>query len=237
MGLTPEEIELVERIATRLVNRDPAIYRAGGRAAALQAIEHRSEIVKVLRGRIAELGEEPFDQRRQGYHEALLDVLVAAEAALEPREQEVRARRELVAMPTLQDVLDRVAVTPRTPSEIAQAVHKSPATGGRYLRQLGQLGLLVELPTQDGRERLYRVTPLGARLARLKEATHRAQEPRGASDKATRAAEHEPRMGHEIMTLSFAQRAELKQLIRGAPTAGIVVDLERLEDFIMPDIE
>ena len=237
MGLTPEETELVERIATRLANRDPAIYRAGGRAAALQAIEHRSEIVKVLRGRITELGEEPFDPRRQGYQQALLDVLVAAEAALEPREQEVRARRELVAVPTLQDVLDRVALAPRTPSEIAQAVRKSPATGGRYLQQLRQLGLLMELPTQDGRERLYRVTALGARLARPAGATHRAQEPRSASDKGIRATEHELRMEHQVTSLSFGQRAELKLLSRGKPTAGIVVDLDRLEDSIMPGIE
>lgn len=166
MGLSSRDIELVERIARRLMSREPAIYRAGGRAVALQAIEHRSDLVKVLRGRIAELGEEHFDERRRGYHEALLDVLVAAEAALEPREQEIQARRELAASPHLQEVLDLIASSPLTPTDTAQAVGKSTATGGRYLQQLRRLGLLVELPTNDGRERPHRVTPLGARLAR-----------------------------------------------------------------------
>lgn len=240
MRLSPEEIDLVERIANRLMNRDPAVYRAGGRAVALQAIEHRSELVKVLRGRIAELGEERFDERRQGYHEALLDVLLAAEAALEPREQELRARHELAAMPVLQEVLDLVAIAPLTPTETAQAVRKSPATGGRYLQQLRRLGLLMELPTQDGRERPHRITPLGARLARPAASTDLARESLVANDDRTSTTggsgcheaifKQDPLTGALFMSLTSAQRADLELIRRGETTGGIRVDLDRLEE-------
>lgn len=169
MTLTTEQASVVDRIGKRLRSTDEATYRAGGRAVALQAIEHRAEIVRTLRNVVGELGESSCSERLRGYREALLDMLVAAEAALEPRELESQARRELSATPHLQETLDVLALAPNTPGEVAKRIRRSAASAGRYLARLRELGLIVEMPSaSDARERPQRATVLGTKLARSK---------------------------------------------------------------------
>lgn len=82
-ALSDAERLLVVRIAERLVASDLVLVRAGGRAVALQAIEHRGQLIAALRAELCELGELEFDEFRRGYLAALEDVLLTAEAALE----------------------------------------------------------------------------------------------------------------------------------------------------------
>lgn len=90
MALTDAQRTAVQRIVARLRSDDPTAYRAGGRSVAHQCVEQRGEMVRALRGELSELGEHAVDERRRGYQEALEDVLLAAEAAIEPREQSSR---------------------------------------------------------------------------------------------------------------------------------------------------
>lgn len=169
MALTPDQLNVVNRIVKRLRSSEEATYRGGGRAVAAQAVEHRLEVVRVLRSAIAEFGESERNEYQRGYHEALSDVLIATEAALEPKEQEVQARHALTATPILQQVLDRIAPAPLTPSEIATSIGKSAPSAGRYFGQLRALGLVAEMPSaSDARERPHRATALGMRLAQRK---------------------------------------------------------------------
>lgn len=168
MALTADQASVVDRISKRLRSSDEATYRAGGRAVALQAIEHRLELVRTLRGVVGELGESTRSDWQRGYQEALLDVLLAAEAAIEPREDEARARQALSSTEVLQRVLDLLARTPLTPGEAAKRMRKSPASAGRYFEQLRVLRLAVEMPSaSDARERPHRATALGLKLARV----------------------------------------------------------------------
>ena len=95
MTTTAKEQALADRIARRLASDDVATFRAGGRAVALQALEHRVAMVQRLRGVIARRQEQAMDERRRGYHDALEDLLLAAEAALAPIEREELARHAL----------------------------------------------------------------------------------------------------------------------------------------------
>ena len=74
---------LVDRLIDRLADPDSAEFRAGVRAVAHQVVERRIDVIRVLRGRLAEFRDVDVPDFRRGYHECLLDVLMAAEAALE----------------------------------------------------------------------------------------------------------------------------------------------------------
>lgn len=167
MALSSEQATVLQRIVHRLTSADLATFRAGGRAAALQAIERRGEMVQALRGPLSELSERDLDEHRRGYLDALEDVLLAAEAALEPVEKETQATRELEAAPLLKRALDQVVAAPTTPKILAGAIRVSPATATRCFQKLRELDLLMQLPASDGRERPHRATPLGARLSRV----------------------------------------------------------------------
>lgn len=164
MTTTAKEQALADRIARRLASDDVATFRAGGRAVALQAIEHRVAMVQRLRGVIARRQEQAMDERRRGYHDALEDLLLAAEAALAPIEREELARHALEHEARLRALLEAAAAGPLTPGEAAQLTGKSLATGTRDLDRLVALGLATELPAADGRLRWHRASPLGRRL-------------------------------------------------------------------------
>lgn len=164
MTTTAKEQALADRIARRLASDDVATFRAGGRAVALQAIEHRVAMVQRLRGVIARRQKQAMDERRRGYHDALEDLLLAAEAALAPIEREELARHALEHEARLRALLEAAAAGPLTPGEAAQLTGKSLATGTRDLDRLVALGLATELPAADGRLRWHRASPLGRRL-------------------------------------------------------------------------
>jgi len=164
MTTTAKEQALADRIARRLASDDVATFRAGGRAVALQALEHRVAMVQRLRGVIARRQEQAMDERRRGYHDALEDLLLAAEAALGPAEREAMARRALVNEPRLRALLAAAAARLLTPGEAAQLTGKSLATGTRDLDRMVALGLVIKLPATDGRLRWHRASPLGRRL-------------------------------------------------------------------------
>lgn len=159
-----KEQSVAARIERRLTSDDASTRRAGGRAVALQGIEHRLPLVRQLQRSLARLRESPRDAHHAGYLEALTDVLEAAEAALAPRERMMLARTELTREPRLWTLLRLASEGPLTPGKAAAAVDTSAATGTRDLDRLLAVGLLTELPAVDGRERWHRTSPLGDTL-------------------------------------------------------------------------
>jgi DNA-binding MarR family transcriptional regulator len=164
MPLSEEQQAVVARIAKRLASDAPETMRAGARAVLIQAIEHRAPMVRALRQALAGLPESN-DLRVLGYRDLLADLLIAAEATLEPREQEADARLALESSPELVRALVALAGGPRTPGAIAQAIDVSVSSGTRYFQRLRALGLADAFSSRDGREVPHMLTPLGKRLA------------------------------------------------------------------------
>jgi DNA-binding MarR family transcriptional regulator len=204
MTTTAKEQALADRIARRLASEDVATFRAGGRAVALQAIEHRVAMVERLRGLIARRQEQVMDDRRRGYHEALEDLLLAAEAALAPVEREELARHALEHEGRLRALLEAAAAGPLTPGEAAQLTGKSLATGTRDLDRLVELGLATELPAADGRLRWHRASPLGRRL--LAAADHAGAARSALARAAAVTADDDEDPVAAVATVSVAQR-------------------------------
>lgn len=168
MALNDAETSLVSRIAARLKSPEESTYRSGGRTLAIQAVEQRAEVVRVLLDELHVLNERTRNEYQRGYEDALHDLLVAAESSFAPRQEEERARDALASNPSLQQMLDHLVASGGTPGDVAKLVGKSASSGTRYFRELRNLGLIDEIPAppSDGRERPHRVTALGQRLAR-----------------------------------------------------------------------
>lgn len=164
MQTTAKDRTVAARIARRLASDDDVTFRAGGRAVAHQAIEHRLSVARLLEAAVALRREQPMDDRRRGYLEALEDVLLAAEAALAPVERAALARRALALDERYWMLIRRAADAPLTPGAAAKATGTSDATGTRDLDRLVAAGLLTELPAADGRQRWHRASPLARRL-------------------------------------------------------------------------
>lgn len=163
MALSDQQRAVVTRIAKRLASDDPATVRAGGRAALIQAIAHRASMVRALRQALAGLPDST-DPRTLGYRELLADLLVTAEAVLEPRELEAEARLALGASSELARTLEALAGGPRTPSAVAHDLGVSASSGTRYFQRLRALGLVDAFSSRDGREVPHVLTPLGKRI-------------------------------------------------------------------------
>ncbi len=73
MQTTAKDRTVAARIARRLASDDDVTFRAGGRAVAHQAIEHRLSVARLLEAAVALRREQPMDDRRRGYLEALED--------------------------------------------------------------------------------------------------------------------------------------------------------------------
>lgn len=81
---TEEEArDVVRKISRRLGRIELSEFRAGGRSAAFQAIQHREEVVLPLMEAVALLEEEDLADYRQGYVDALKDILQVSLAASE----------------------------------------------------------------------------------------------------------------------------------------------------------